>query len=609
MSNGNGNGNGSGVHAQLDPSRLGRGPLPPDDRLPPHNLDAERQLLAAMCIDNEIIPDVLDRLHPMDLYRDAHGELLDAIAAVHRRGLAVDGVSLHEELRGRGRYEALGGDTFLQEVLTSAVHAANWQTHLAIVRQHAIRRATIMAGVDLQRAGFSTIQAAGDVLERAIAGLSSLIEDEGLDEHEIRDFPDPPGEAAYHGLLGAVVRDLDPHTEASLAAILVQLLVGFGNMVGAGPHWIHEANRHRLNLYCCVVGNTSDGKKGTSWNYARRVLSALDPEWTRRICPGINSGPALIEQVADEENTRAGSFLRGVADKRLLMYESEFTRLLAIFSRDSETLGMVLRQAWEDDQLAALSKKNPVRATGAHVSAICHVTHDDLHANLRLTDVANGIGNRFLWVCSRKSKELDQESGFEWSPPGPLLDELRDSLDFARRDVALDPVPMGRAPSAQRYWKEQLVALRKPRPGLLGAILARGPAQVMRLAGIYAVVDRQKLIGVDHIRAALELWAYCVRSIDFIFGERLGDADAEKLMAALAAAGDSGLSQTRIQREVFRNNKGGEALTSLLRRMVRSGLIRRETGRKNGACRPSSVWFLDAPPRPPAAPAQADPRP
>jgi hypothetical protein len=376
-------------------------------------------------------------------------------------------------------------------------------------------------------------------------------------------------------------------------AMLFQLLVGFGSMVGRQPYWVHEADVHRLNLYLCLVGNTADGRKGTSWGYPRRILTSVDPTWEDRIAFGINSGPALIEQVADQETTRTGSFLRGVEDKRLFMHESEFTRLLAIFQRDSETLGMVLRQAWETDRLAALSKKNPVRATGAHVSLNAHVTHDDLHSNLSLNDIANGLGNRFIWVCTRASKSFDRQPVFPWQRMDAKIEQLRDALEQLKE---WDDKPMGRSRTAQEYWVEQLGVLRKRRPGLLGAILARGPAQVMRLAAIYAVVDLSQTIDVVHLKAAMELWSYSIRSIDFIFGDRLGDRDAEKLLKALDASGGAGMSQTDIRRTVFGNHIEAASLARLLGRMVRSGLIRREDGRKNKTGPRACMWFMDSPP-------------
>jgi len=44
--------------------------------------------------------------------------------------------------------------------------------------------------------------------------------------------PAPLGEAAFHGLAGRIVHRIEPHSEADPAAILVQLLIAFGNLVG-----------------------------------------------------------------------------------------------------------------------------------------------------------------------------------------------------------------------------------------------------------------------------------------------------------------------------------------------------------------------------------------
>lgn len=570
------------------------------EKLPPQSLEAERSVLGSIMSDNAKLDEIETILRPEDFYREAHQSLYYVILHLANQGKGFDPVMVADELIRRDMLEGLGGMAFLRELCDSAI-VANCVYHARIVRQASLSRSTIQIAREVERDGYLRILTPQQNLERAIGHFSALFEDVegGSDQDDgIRDFPEQPGEAAFHGILGEIVREIDPQTEANLAAILIQLLVGFGSMVGRGPHWVHESDKHRLNLYLCLVGNTADGKKGTSWGYPRRILTSVDPSWGNRIIPGINSGPALIEQVADDETTRTGSFLRGMPDKRCLMYESEFTRLLAIFARDSETLGMVLRQAWEDDNLAALSKKNPVRATGAHVSVVAHVTPEDLQANLSLNDIANGLGNRFLWVCTKASKKLEGEGRLDWRRLDPHIEQLKLALEFGQRDIGLDNVPMGRTPTAQAFWLNQLGVLRKRRPGLLGAILARGPAQVMRLASIYAVLDQQKHIDVDHLKAALELWGYCVRSIDFIFGDRLGDKDADKLLAALEEAGEDGLTQSVIQRKVFTNHKDASSLAVLLRRMVRAGLIRREW-KRTGARGPSAcIWVIDTPPPP-----------
>jgi hypothetical protein len=49
--------------------------------------------------------------------------------------------------------------------------------------------------------------------------------------------------AALYGIAGRVVCSLTPHTEADPAAVLLQFLAAFGNLVGPAPHavWVPRA--------------------------------------------------------------------------------------------------------------------------------------------------------------------------------------------------------------------------------------------------------------------------------------------------------------------------------------------------------------------------------
>src|SRR4051794_19936941 len=79
-------------------------------------------------------------------------------------------------------------------------------------------------------------------------------------------------EAAYYGLAGDVVRTISPHTEADPVAILIQVLIYFGNLVGRSPHFRVGADDHRANLFGVLVGESSKGRKGTSGSWARSVM-------------------------------------------------------------------------------------------------------------------------------------------------------------------------------------------------------------------------------------------------------------------------------------------------------------------------------------------------
>src|SRR5205807_610779 len=62
-------------------------------------------------------------------------------------------------------------------------------------------------------------------------------------------WPSPLAEEAFYGLAGDAVRVLGPSSEADPAALLFQVLVAFGNVIGRAPHFVVEADKHFTNEY------------------------------------------------------------------------------------------------------------------------------------------------------------------------------------------------------------------------------------------------------------------------------------------------------------------------------------------------------------------------
>ena len=61
---------------------------------------------------------------------------------------------------------------------------------------------------------------------------------------------------------------------------------------------------------------------------------------------------------------------------------------------------------------------------------------------------------------------------------------------------------------------------------------------------------RQSVIGREHLEAALAVWQFCEDSAKYIFGERIGDKNADALLDALREA-ENGLTRTEIYTDVF----------------------------------------------------------
>lgn len=389
-------------------------------------------------------------------------------------------------------------------------------------------------------------------------------------------WPAPIDELAYQGLAGKIVKTIEPHTESDPVAILIQTLTVFGNIVGPGPHFMVEADKHPARLFSVICGNTSKARKGTSGGIVIRLFKGIDEEWSGdRIKSGLSSGEGVAYHVRDPgTNGGKGQIDPGILDKRLLVIESEFASVLKAASREGNILSATIRQAWDTGNLATLTKNNPVKATKAHVSIVGHITEMELRRYLSETEVWNGLANRFLWLCVKRSKVLPEGGRINETNIDHLTDGIREAVTFAK---TIDQVE--RDQEARKIWISIYPSLSEGQPGLTGAALSRSEAQVMRLALTYALMDSSRVIRKEHLFAALALWEYCEASVRYIFKGKTGDDVADRINEALQRS-ESGLTRTDIN-NLFDRHQSKERIdeaVDLLRKFKRIEIAREVTG-------------------------------
>ena len=400
-------------------------------------------------------------------------------------------------------------------------------------------------------------------------------------------WPVAMDDAALHGLAGDLVRAIEPNTEADSAAVLIQILVAFGVLVGRGPHVPVEGDQHHANLYTVLTGETSKGRKGTSWGRVRQVFEKV-PGWPTQVS-GLSSGEGLKWAVRDAMeglNKKSGEIEiqdQGVTDKRLMVTESEFAQALRTASRSGNTLSATIREAWDIGRLATLTKNDPITATGAHIGIIAHITSDELRRELTMTDRANGFANRFLFVCVKRSKVLPFGGDtLSESDLGRFVARLQQAADTARLRARVQMNTEARA-----AWVRVYPALSAGSPGLFGAVTGRAEAQCLRLALTYALLDGADAIGEVHLLAALAVWEYCSASVRYIFGSALGDPVADDILVALTGAGSTGLTRTEIQ-NLFKRHQTSERIEMALGEIERLNLAHKE--KVGGAGRSAERW-------------------
>ncbi len=283
-----------------------------------------------------------------------------------------------------------------------------------------------------------------------------------------------------------------------------------------------------------------------SWNIIKEIFKLADDSWSKkRIVSGLGSGEGVVNAVRDPQTERdeqgRETTIAGVDDKRLMVVESEFASVLSVSGRDGSTLSEVLRNAWDSGDIQTLTKNNPIRTTGAHISIIGHITENELNKKLGDNAIFNGFANRFLPVCAKRARLLPDGGSLTDESFHLLADDLKTKIDAARKVSG-----MNRTATARELWHEVYPKLTADRPGNFGAITSRAEAHVLRLSMIYALLDGSSQIELCHLKAALECWRYCQDSARYIWGDFTQNAIAEKIRVAFSVAGANGLTRSQL---------------------------------------------------------------
>jgi hypothetical protein len=206
-----------------------------------------------------------------------------------------------------------------------------------------------------------------------------------------------------------------------------------------------------------------------------------------------------------------------------------------------------------------------------------------LRSVLTSTEVLNGYANRCLFILARRSKLLPFGGNLDEADVAGLGYRVRHSLVCARGIGRV-----GWTSAAADEWNGIYEELSKSMPGLAGAATARGEAQCVRLAMLYALLDEVSLIDIPHLQAAVALWRYAEASARYIFGGVLGDPTADEILAALLMAKEGGMSRTEIHNLFARNASAGR-INAALALLQHTGKARREE-RHGVKGRPTEMW-------------------
>ncbi len=141
---------------------------------PPHNLQAEQAVLAAMLLEQEAVVKATAILKAEDFYREEHKVIFTAMQELLNKGQRVELITLHAYLAEKQQLEPIGGLAYLFALERSTPTAANVAQHAGIVKNEALKRQLLRYGHEVMINASGTEESATQ-LEQALQGLSAIM--------------------------------------------------------------------------------------------------------------------------------------------------------------------------------------------------------------------------------------------------------------------------------------------------------------------------------------------------------------------------------------------------------------------------------------------------
>ena len=147
-----------------------------NERIPPHNIEAEQSVIGAVFLDPETFSTASELLMPEDFFRAGHQRIFSAMVQLADKGEPIDLVTVTSFLHNRKELDEAGGVSYLSDVAGSVPTAANIGYYSKIVEEKAMLRRLIRTATDIVTSGFEREDEVDEVLneaEKSILEVSS----------------------------------------------------------------------------------------------------------------------------------------------------------------------------------------------------------------------------------------------------------------------------------------------------------------------------------------------------------------------------------------------------------------------------------------------------
>lgn len=120
-----------------------------DGRVPPQDVVAEKSLLGAVMLDENVLPEVITVIKPTDFYEENHRVIFEAMQNLYDEHKPIDLLTLTNELKSLKKLKQIGGAAYLTELSNFVPAASHAKAYAGIVSKASTQRRLIKAGTEI----------------------------------------------------------------------------------------------------------------------------------------------------------------------------------------------------------------------------------------------------------------------------------------------------------------------------------------------------------------------------------------------------------------------------------------------------------------------------
>jgi len=145
-------------------------------KTPPHSLEAEKNILGSILVNNKNLNVVLSIISPEDFYTEGNRKILDKIISLVDKNLPVDLLTITETLQRAGELEAVGGASYISSLMDGVPKSLNIEYHAQIVKEKALLRRLILSSAKIMTSSYEQKEDADQLLDEAQSAIIEVAE-------------------------------------------------------------------------------------------------------------------------------------------------------------------------------------------------------------------------------------------------------------------------------------------------------------------------------------------------------------------------------------------------------------------------------------------------